>query len=514
MTSTLTQISNPAQSSDTSSAWVRFRSVAYLRGRGLSYGVGGDLYPREATAYGKYSIGMDPQVLPNATVVDNDFSIFSDDSFDHVVVGKHLELSEDPGAIIRTLTWKLKLGGHMVIYLPYENPDPRIKFKFDQNSVDSMLRGTGAWRIKGQYVRDGRLLTIAKRIIGHKGTVVPAVVPKGHRACIVRYGALGDMVILTPLIRQLHEDGYDVTMNMTPYALPILENNPYISNYIIQEREAIPNSNLGAYWNEWQGEYDKYINLSESLEGALLKVEGRRDFFMPQAWRHEKCNQNYSDYTMALGGYPESTGHRGELFFTKAESREAQAFRKEHEGKFIVIWALNGSSHHKVYPLMEDVIREWLDLHPETIFITVGDSTAQLLEFSHPCIINAAGVWSIRKVLALLPYADCVIGPESMVANAAACFDVPKITFLSHSTHENLCKHWTNDLCLTPDSTFAPCYPCHQLHYTAESCPTAEVLDEQDRPVSHGPRCVMGAISPERVLARMEQALALTTCKV
>ena len=99
-----------------------------------------------------------------------------------------------------------------------------------------------------------------------------------------------------------------------------------------------------------------------------------------------------------------------------------------------------------------------------------------------------------------------MVGPESMAMNVAACYDLPKICFLSHSSHENLCKYWVNDFCLEPDTTTAPCYPCHQLHYSLESCPIGAIKDSTSGEVlASGPRCAMGAISPERVIARLDE---------
>ena len=39
---------------------------------------------------------------------------------------------------------------------------------------------------------------------------------------------------------------------------------------------------------------------------------------------------------------------------------------------------------------------------------------------------------------------------------------------LSHSSIENLSKHWTNTVSIVPQNT--RCYPCHRLHYTSEHC--------------------------------------------
>jgi ADP-heptose:LPS heptosyltransferase len=436
--------------------------------------------------------------------------IFQERTFDHLVIGPALGLCPNPTAMVRDLTDKLRMGGHVVFYLKKNYRTPQTQVVFDGPSMQPFLEQVGAWKIKAEYIRGDDMLLIAKKVAGTKGTIIPPRARATKRACICRYGALGDMIMITPLIRQLAEDGYEVTMNITGYAAPLLENNPYVGNIIIQEREAIPNHDLGRYWKEWEGEYDRYINLSESIEGKLLKVENRRDYFTSQAWREATCNKNYYDQTMELGGYPGVRGRRGELYFTPAERKDIERLKGEHPGKILVGWGLNGSSYHKIYPLTEPVCHEWLAKHPEVIVFLLGGPEATKYEFDHPQVVRTAGKWPLRRTLAFIAMgADLMIGPESMVMNTAACYDVPKITFLSHSSHENLCKYWTNDYCLTPDTDNAPCYPCHQLHYSLESCPQVELRDSATQQVvGAGPACAMAGVHGDRMLARLEEVYA------
>ena len=458
--------------------------MAYLLGRGLSFGVGDDLFPRVATAQGKFSLNIDILPNPKVTVCDGRFDIFADETFDHVVVGPNLGAAPNPTAVVRQITTKLRMGGHLVLYLKKNvQPGPHLHFQFDDSAPMALIAPAGAWRVKEYLTRgDDILLVVEEESAGTKGTIVPMKPKAAKRACICRYGALGDMVMITPLIKALHDDGYEVTMNITPYAAPVLDHNPYVSNVIFQEREAIPNKDLGPYWKEWAEEYDRYINLSESIEGKLLKVEGRRDYFTSQEYREATCGGvNYYDQTMRLGRYPDRIGTRGELFFSPAERKEAEAFRKEHKGKFIIGWGMNGSSHHKMYPLMPPVLDEWLVTRTDVVVVCLGGPEAIRHEFDHPQVVRTAGQWSLRRSIAFIALvADAVIGPESMVMNVAACYDKPKIVFLSHSDTDNLTKYWTNTVVLTPDRAIAPCYPCHQLHYTLESCPQGELRDNRD----------------------------------
>jgi ADP-heptose:LPS heptosyltransferase len=488
--------------------WVRFRAIAYLRDRGLSFGIGTDLFPRKAIAPGKYSLCMDIMPNPNLAVCDGRVDLFKDDSFDHVAVGPALGLAPNPEQQLKDLVSKLKMRGHLVLYMPEKNELPGTRFQFTAHALLQLIGAVGAWKLKINITRDGETLLVAKKIPGTKGTIEP-ITPRGKKTvCICRYGALGDMVLLTPLIRRYAKDGYDITMNITPYAAPLLDNNPYVSNIVFQERDAIPNQDLGPYWDEWRGDYDVYLNLSESIEGRLLKVENRKEFYTSQAWRHRVCgSMNYQDWTMELGGYPNHLGEQGELFFSREEILASRKFRETNKGKFVILWGLNGSSYHKIYPLLEPVAYDFLHRHPDAKMYLVGGAEAEKYQFDHPQVVGCAGKWQLRQTLSLLGMgADLVVGPESMVVNVASCFDVPKIVFLSHSSSDNLTKYWKNCVALEPNTTNAPCYPCHQLHYSLESCPQGVITDASTgNVIAQGPRCAMGAISGPRVLAELDR---------
>lgn len=477
--------------------WVSFRAVSALKGRGISFGIGpSDVYPHAATDAGKFSLNVDIHRHPHVDICDTSYAVLAKGSLDHIFIGNRItEIPEAP-RILSELASKLKLGGHLILH---------VVDGTKLQPLENELALCGSWRRKAAYLREGQGLGIYKlQDSSKRGVAIDTPkAPKG-RACIARYGAIGDMIMVSPLIRKLAEDGYEVTMNVTPYCAEVLRHNPYVSNIVIQERDAIPNAELGAYWAEWSGDYEKYINLSESIEGSLLKVEGRRDFYTTKAWRDERYGStNYFDQTMRLGGYPEATGTKGELYFSRSEEKAAAWVRKRYEDKFLILWALKGSSYHKQYPLLQPVLCDWLDTHPDAFCLLAGAGADAPLQFEHPQVLGTAGSIPLREVFALTKVVDLVAGPESAITNAAGCYATPKMVMLSHSSHENLCKYWENDYCLHPNSA---CYPCQSLHYSKESCPLVELVNiETKQSLGEHPVCCTSGLPGSLVQNRLSQ---------
>ncbi|MAH50528.1 hypothetical protein CMI37_32200 [Candidatus Pacearchaeota archaeon] len=306
--------------------------------------------------------------------------------------------------------------------------------------------------------------------------------------------------MFTPLLRKLKEEGYHVTVNTTDSGKKILRHNPHVDAWIIHVKDSVPNEKLGEHWDNMAKGFDKFINLSGSVEGNLLKIEGKKEFLWEHDVRHEKCNRNYYDEQFKIAGYPEVTGKNGELFFSPLEHRLAKSFAKKHRKRFKIMWSLAGSSFHKNYPYTEIVAKWLLDKYDDIIIITVGDSTSVLLEWQYPRTICRSDKWDIRKSLIMTQYVDLVVGTETGILNAAGCYDTAKVIFLSHSSEENLTKYWENTTALHVYEHVVSCYPCHQLHYSMESCPIHEKLKT--------PLCMV-KLSGERVFKEIERQYQL-----
>lgn len=310
------------------------------------------------------------------------------------------------------------------------------------------------------------------------------------RALVTRLGAFGDLIICSPLFRLLKQDGYEVTANVNSRGASVLRNNPHIDKVMLHDESIV---DLDKHWTDISKDYDRFINLTGTIEGRFLfsKRHNPDKYGMTHEERNALATGNYYDYALEYAGY-DSRGLNGELYFSPAERIWAHDFRKKYKRKFLVLWALSGSSYHKAYPHAENVINAFLDAHPDVQVVTTGDELCILLEPKHERCKNYNGLLSIRKTLMLTYITDLVISPETATLNASGCYNTPKIALLSHSSAENLTKHFKNCTNISAD---VDCHPCHRLLYELDECE----LDAETK----APVCA-GKISPAVILNAME----------
>ena len=295
--------------------------------------------------------------------------------------------------------------------------------------------------------------------------------PKPEKTvCVCRYGGFGDMIQAANILPQLKREGYHVTVMTTPKGQDILKEDPHVDGWFIQDNDQVPNHELSLFWMAQAKRYDRFINLSESVEGTLLALPGRTNHAWPDSVRKVELNRNYLEWTAQLAELPYLSETR--FYPTREEEVEAESYvAKLADGKaFSILWVLSGSSIHKFTPHQDAIIaRVMLEL-PEAQVIFSGDHACQILEAgweNESRVHCESGKLGIRQTLALAQAVDCVVGPETGVLNAVAFEANAKVMFLSHSSVENLPKHWINTVALEPTT---PCYPCHRLHYGREFC--------------------------------------------
>lgn len=466
---------------------VKYDIVEFTRGAVLDLGCG----PRKAFPH---FIGVDSckdtelfniPIKPDVKVDDcADLSnTVEDESCDAIFSSHLLEHIPDFKAALKDWWRCIKVGGYLVLYLPHKdfypnigtegaNPDHVHDF-LPTDIIDAMRDIGNGWElVRRQDRNEGTeysfLLVFRKRDdsrIVHSWAT-DAFSGGRKKACVVRYGGFGDMIQAANILPMLKRMGYHVTFMTTPKGQDILKEDPHIDEWFIQDQDQVPNWELNDFWAVISKRFDKFINLCETVEGTLLAMPGRANHGWPKNLRHERMNDNYLEFTAKVADVPYSS--EAKFYPTEAEKAEAKA--KLCDG-LNVMWALAGSSCHKFYPGQDAVIARLLTEHENCRIFMVGDAACKILEAGwdkESRVVCTSGELGIRDTLTLAQLCDVVIGCETGVLNAVAFEPNRKVCLLSHSSHENLTKHWENTFAMAPAGL--DCYPCHRLHYTRDFC--------------------------------------------
>jgi len=428
--------------------------------------------------FGKLSHALRPEM----SIDCQDLSIFSSESMDFVFSSHLLGHLEDYRAVLKEWWRVVKPGGHLCLYLPHKDLHPNIgrpganehhKHDLLPSDIEQAMLKIGSWDLVEDQVRDDEdeysFFQVYKRLTGtrHRYT---AREPKPSKTCaVVRYGAFGDAIQASSIFPGLKQQGFHLTLFCVPGAHQVLKEDPHIDRFIVQADNQVPNAWLGEFWQVMGKKYDRFINLSESIEGTLLALPGRVNHLWPQAVRHRYMNRNYLEWTHELAQVPYEG--KGVSFYATDLERAWAKKERSKMGPFVVLWSLSGSAVHKAWPYLDAIVAR-LMLDTDAHVVMVGGDDGVMLESgweNEPRVHRTSGKWSIRESMAFCEVADLIIGTETGLMSAAAFLPAPKIITLSHSSTENLTRDWTNTTALVSANT--PCYPCHLLHYGFQYCP-------------------------------------------
>lgn len=313
-------------------------------------------------------------------------------------------------------------------------------------------------------------------VFNKDGNEVTLPEKKPKHCCIIRYGAFGDMIQTSSVFPELKRQGYYITVVTSQGGVDIIKNDPHVDEIILQEREVVRNWELGVYWEWLKKRYDKFINFSESVEATFLPHKDKMPFHWPWRVRHELLNKNYVEMMHKIAQIPYEL--KAKFYPTEEEIAWAKAERAKMPEEKIIVWTFAGSSVHKVFPYFDEYVARVMTQLPNVGVVTIGSPETHELEGGwqrEPRVHRRAGVWHIRQTLTFTKlYADLVVGPETGVMNAVCREAMPKIIFLSHSTHENLTRDWRNTYVMHPDyeEMDKACQNCclHRLHYGWDYC--------------------------------------------
>lgn len=502
---------------------IKWEIVPYTRGKGLDLGCGMQkLYP--------HWIGVDSNkdealfghpAKPDIKVDTAErLEMFASNSMDfcfssHLL--EHIEPERVTGALKEWMRL-IKNKGYLVLYLPDEDEYPKVgtegcnpdhKWNVNYEKVIQYMRAAGFWDLirfeKRNQDREYSLLFVFRKTgSGQHESWKKADKPKAKTCAVVRYGAYGDLIQASSVFAGLKEQGYHITLYTSPPGDDIVSSDPNVDAFFIQDKDQVPNHMLGEYWEWHKKKYDKWVNLSESVEASLLTIPGRTLHYWPPALRHSFLNRNYLEVQHQIAGIANKPRMR---FYATPEEQSWAKKQRAKMGQFVIGWPLAGSSLHKTWSGLDAVIASIMLDFPQVDIALLGGDAAKILEQGwekEKRVHRRCGAWSIRQSLAFMQTVDMAIGPETGLMNAVAQSPMPKVVFLSHSTHENLTRDWDNVHPLASSHTVCPgrgnndAPACHQLHYNAEFCKVTEnklAQCQEDITVDQAYRVIWGILS-------------------
>lgn len=369
----------------------------------------------------------------------------------------------------------LAVGGHLILWLPdcrYQNLDEG-EAKITLDDVTHALDQTSGWQLCEADLIDGHIYVVWQKRKDQAQLRMPWRKQPKH-ILIARTGAHGDALMASSILPWLKDQGWAISFITKRPGIETLRCDPHIDELIWLADGQVPDAEMSYYWQAWEKRFDRFINLTYSVEGELLKQPGRPDYFWPDDQRRAHCGRSYLRYTHALANVP---GPLRVCFYPDA-TEKAWAAQKSNETGPFVLWCLRGGALHKWWPYGSQAICQLL-AKTDLNFVLSGDAESvplaeDILKAVRDYygdtkrVTSLVGKQSIREIMALAHHAAVVVGPETGVLNAVSLQPIPKVLLLSHSAASNLSDDWMNIIALKPT---APCYPCHRLHYSDEWCP-------------------------------------------
>lgn len=448
---------------------------------------------------------------PDVVIADAaKLKLFGDHAMQCVFSSHLLEHIDDHARALAEWWRIIEIGGYLVLYLPHADFYPRIgqpganpDHKHDFRPVDilsTMCTIAPDWTLLENQERAASdeysfLQVYRKEAKGTGQRDQSRPTRPAKTAAVVRVGGQGDALWASSPIWHLKRQGYHVTVYTVSAGAEVLRHDPHIDRIITLPNNVMTDDELLEYWGHEGRKYDRFINLIGSVEMALLAHDDEIAFYRPHWLRHKLMNRNYLETVHDFADVPHD--FRQKYYPTKEELEFAKRLRAELPGPLVVI-APAGSGQVKYWPHAQRLM-ELLAEH-RIYSVTLGAVSDPAVTGIEPFGSVIGMEWPVRVALAFAQLADAVVGTESLIVNAVAFEPMLKIVTLSHSSPENLTKHWINTAAIEPVAVH--CHPCHRIHGNFNFC---------SRDTTTGAAACQATVSAEHIAAPLIQLLATRT---
>jgi ADP-heptose:LPS heptosyltransferase/predicted SAM-dependent methyltransferase len=450
---------------------IRWEAAGWLQGVGLDIGCG-------AWKVVPHAIGVDRGIGHRGNI-DGDVTrlLFADASMDFVFSSHCLEHIEDHQAALAEWWRVLKPGAHLVLYLPHKELYPNIGTKganpahkhdfLPEDIVRAMQAVAPDWvlrenqeRAEGDECSFFQVYTKRKPGAG-QGAALEESDP-AKRAIAVRFGGFGDALVAASTFPHLKAEGWHLTVYTSEKGAEVLKHDPHVDRVVIHDALHLTQGELRAFAKYLRTRCARFVDFGESFECLLLANPNRPNWHWPHAMRNRYLGGNYLEAAHEVASVPQE--YRQRFYESDAERIAARKWRCDK--RHLVALAACGTGVNKFWPHVFEYAGRLVQRNPELHIVVLGDLKGARF-FEHPQLHAIGERWGVRMALAVAKHADLVIGQETGILNAVALEPMPKLVLLSHSSDENLTKHWVNATPLTGEVT---CYPCHRLHGDWNGC--------------------------------------------
>ena len=338
-------------------------------------------------------------------------------------------------------------------------------------------------------------------------------------AAVARFGGVGDNLVAGSVLAPLKRMGYMTEVISSPPNHIVFLHNPHIDKLSVKVVEKdLPQGDLTA-WQGWLAsrarEYDVFVHASHSMEGRHAKFDSMTDFWLPADYRRKICAGSYLETVHDIAGVPYEFGP---LFYPSEDEKQLARETKKQIGDKVVAWVLSGTRLDKVYNNSPEAIGRIIKELGVSVVLMGGPSEKEfsMAETIKSRVADQNGTrdglhsvvqspltpeesrTTVRPALAFALQCDLVVTPDTGPGWAVSMEKMPKVLMVSHASAENIGKHWVNTQILHADPIRVPCWPCHRLHNTPDTCvPNKE---------GNGAACISD-ISVETVVQAVEAGL-------
>ena len=309
--------------------------------------------------------------------------------------------------------------------------------------------------------------------------------------CIIRLTSLGDIVLLTPLIRVMRKTWPNARIDMiiSEHCADIMRFNPHIDNlHIINTKKG-----TAAFLKQWLTlktslpNFDLAIDVHCSLRSRLLRkgIAKKVVKYDPaRAYKRDLVKNKTRipidsiisvphRYFTALRDFPEIFPDNQGLEFWLEKEKELSAYPQQHIGGQRIILAPGAKHATKRWPARH--FAELIDLLFQQYHLPIaligGPDDAELCEEIQKLVSfeveNVTGTMTLHELAEFMDTAKCIIGNDSGLMHIAAARHIPIITIFGSTVPEFgfLPYHTTFQIA----SIELPCKPC--THIGKEKCP-------------------------------------------